>query len=121
MSYCRWSSDDFKCDIYAYADVAGGYTIHVAANRHREGSSPFPSWEGKASPEQIAAVEKWSEETLIPITLPWAGAVFLETTLESFLERMLALRAEGYRIPDWAIERIESELNNSLTNGFKQV
>lgn len=31
MSYCRFSSEDYQCDVYAYADVAGGYTIHVAA------------------------------------------------------------------------------------------
>lgn len=27
MSYCRWSTDDFKCDLYIYEDVAGGWTI----------------------------------------------------------------------------------------------
>lgn len=34
MSYCRWSCDDFECDLYCYSDVSGGWTIHVAANRH---------------------------------------------------------------------------------------
>lgn len=29
MSYCRWSSDNFKCDVYVYADVSGGWTTHV--------------------------------------------------------------------------------------------
>ena len=29
MSYCRWSSDGFKSDVYVYADVAGGFTCHV--------------------------------------------------------------------------------------------
>ena len=33
MSYCRFSSDDWQCDVYVYADVAGGWTTHVAAVR----------------------------------------------------------------------------------------
>ena len=33
MSYCRWSSDDFQCDVYVYESVAGGFVTHVAANR----------------------------------------------------------------------------------------
>ena len=33
MSYCRWSSMNWKCDVYVYADVSGGYTTHVAGNR----------------------------------------------------------------------------------------
>jgi hypothetical protein len=26
MSYCRWSSDGMKCDVYVYEDVSGGFT-----------------------------------------------------------------------------------------------
>ncbi len=33
MSYCRFSSDDFQCDVYVYEDVSGGWTTHVAGNR----------------------------------------------------------------------------------------
>ena len=33
MSYRRWSSDDFQCDVYVYESVAGGFVTHVAANR----------------------------------------------------------------------------------------
>jgi hypothetical protein len=33
MSYCRWSSDNFMCDVYVYEDVCGGWTTHVAGNR----------------------------------------------------------------------------------------
>jgi len=35
MSYCRWSSDHGECDVYVYADVAGGWTTHVAGRRLR--------------------------------------------------------------------------------------
>lgn len=39
MSYCRWSSDHFECDVYVYEDVSGGWTTHVAGRRQR---NPLP-------------------------------------------------------------------------------
>lgn len=33
MSYCRWSSMNWMCDVYTYEDVSGGWTTHVAGNR----------------------------------------------------------------------------------------
>ena len=34
MSYCRFSSEDFSCDVYVYDDAMGGTTVHVAGNRY---------------------------------------------------------------------------------------
>jgi hypothetical protein len=40
MSYCRWSSDNWKSDVYVYeGDV--GYVIHVASRRRAR--SPIPT------------------------------------------------------------------------------
>lgn len=33
MSYCRWSSMNWRCDVYVYEDVNGGWTTHIARNR----------------------------------------------------------------------------------------
>lgn len=33
MSYCRWSSMNWMCDVYVYEDVGGGWTTHVAGRR----------------------------------------------------------------------------------------
>ena len=33
MSYCRFSSDNFRCEVYVYAHCDGGYVTHVAGNR----------------------------------------------------------------------------------------
>lgn len=33
MSYCRFSTDDFRSDIYCYESIEG-YQIHVAAFRY---------------------------------------------------------------------------------------
>ena len=33
MSYCRFSSMNWRCDVYVYADYSGGWTTHVAGRR----------------------------------------------------------------------------------------
>lgn len=33
MSYCRWSSMNWRCDAYVYEDCGGGWTTHVAGRR----------------------------------------------------------------------------------------
>ncbi|SRR5579883_3081343 len=42
MSYCRFSSDDYQCDVYVYAHIAGYWTTHVASNRYAF-QEPLPS------------------------------------------------------------------------------
>lgn len=37
MAYCRFSSMNWRCDVYTYEDVGGGWTTHVAGRRR-----PFP-------------------------------------------------------------------------------
>jgi len=41
MSYCRFSSDDFQCDVYVYESCHGGFDLHVAGRRH-EFKEPIP-------------------------------------------------------------------------------
>ena len=33
MSYCRWSSMNWRCDVYVYEDCSGGWTTHIAGRR----------------------------------------------------------------------------------------
>lgn len=33
MSYCRWSSDNFRSDVHVYENVSGYWTTHVAERR----------------------------------------------------------------------------------------
>ena len=33
MSYCRFSSMNWMCDVYVYADVNGGWSTHIAGRR----------------------------------------------------------------------------------------
>jgi hypothetical protein len=45
MSYCRFSSDNFMCDVYVYEDRYGGFTTHVAGNRYAFPPLPSVPWE----------------------------------------------------------------------------
>ena len=82
MSYCRWSSDDFKSDVYAFAHSDGGYETMISDCR--QGNEPTPG--------------------------PHAGKSFNDPTLETFRERLLWLREQGYCVPQKAIDRIDREL-----------
>lgn len=42
MSYCRFSTDDYRCDLYVY-ESARGIEIHVADLRHNIAPEQFPA------------------------------------------------------------------------------
>ena len=114
MSYCRWSSDNFKSDIYAYEDVNGGWTTHVAGSRYVGDIPEIPPF-GTSSPEEVAAAYKAQHEYFrsaicVDIDLPHAGEMFNDPTLEAFKERLLRLRTLGYHVPAYVFEAIDEEI-----------
>lgn len=118
MSYCRWSTDDFKCDLYCY-ESDRGYETHVAGNRHvgeiptllpfpPKGSPPEAWDEFKARYDaQLAWLDTCERQ---PIGLPSDGEFFTDPDLPSFLARLGELRAEGYRFPDDVLETVRAEI-----------
>lgn len=119
MSYCRWSSDGFQCDLYCYEDVTGGWTTHVAARRRRERISPdfqdiikMPreQWNAALKLYNAELTKALSAEDHPPIGLPYDGETFNDPTLEAFLERVIMLRDAGYKMPSYLIPNIEQEI-----------
>ena len=90
MSYCRWSSDNWRCDLYCYeGDV---FITHVAGRR-RMGHIPDDRWsdfiQGKITAEEYTKLhaEQMKAVTaceLEDIELPHAGETFEDSDLESF-------------------------------------
>lgn len=122
MSYCRWSSDNWKCDLYCYRDASGGYTIYVAARKLKKDIVPqIPEGLIDKSPKkwlrlhkkQMAFFETAEHED---IGLPFDGKCFNEPTLEEFLERILLLKGIGYNVPDYVVEQIRDELKETKSN-----
>jgi hypothetical protein len=135
MSYCRWSSDNWKCDLYCYEEVSGGFTTHVASNRI-VGEVPEASFallqknDDLSVPEQVMrrlrneAFKEWTEaqekqskflDTCKhkPIGLPYDGESFNDPDLESFLKRLLHLREVGYKFPDYVLEEVKEEIEDA--------
>lgn len=112
MSFCRWSSDNFACDLYAYESDAG-YMIHVASNRV-VGDVPPLDWETEdpgvfytAYKAQHAFLDSATRE---PIGLAHDGETFVFDSLEEFRDCFVMLREAGYHFPQGLIESIEEEM-----------
>lgn len=112
MSYCRWSSDDWMCDCYVYQDVAGGYTIHVAARRRIRRPQPAVD---ESSPERFAEtfMAQMKDVESIPleaIGMPHDGATYRLSSLPELRDTLLMLQAAGYNVPAWVLEDIGEEI-----------
>lgn len=119
MSYCRWSSDNFQCDLYCY-ESDGGYVTSVACNRVllpipevNFGSIQNGTWV-MADYEKRQALSDLAHDPMlnpsINIGLSRDGESFLDGELESFLARLESLKEEGYRFPDYVIKNVQEEL-----------
>ena len=112
MSYCRWSCDDFQCDIYCY-ESSSGFEVMVAAKKYVF-DAPLP-------PEvDIENLDGWLKRhgvvskmlkraKLVDLGLPHDGQSFLEATAAECADRLEALKALGYRVPQYAIDSLREE------------
>lgn len=114
MSFFRWSSMDWQCDLYCY-ESAEGIVTHVANQRivgevPKVDSSLFLSFTDENS-------EKYFEQQKVqsafldtaerkPIGLKYDGQTFYDDK-ESFLSRLEMLKQEGYRFPEINKEDLE--------------
>ena len=106
MSYCRWSSMDFKCDLYIY-QADDGITIHVASNRV-VGDVPAIDW---SSAELLYSTYKAQMEFLDtakrePINLRYDGDSYYGLTKENACAIIKLLGDTGYVFPEGLSEDI---------------
>jgi hypothetical protein len=140
VSYCRFSSDNWRSDVYVYEHVAGGWTTHVAGMKRA--LPPIPDFPLSRMPRfgaqlakgmrrptypsrwhEVAAhcafriygiwhhVHMWSVDVipLKPIGLPHDGESFSDETATACADRLEALRAIGYHVPQYAIDALRDE------------
>lgn len=105
--YCRFSSDDWRCDLWCYGDAETGWTTHVAGRRLAEVDAVHDD-RRRAGPEsdmmrrmRLALVYGAAE--LVPIGGAFDGQSFVDRTVAQFHHRLLMLRSAGYRFPDSVI------------------
>lgn len=121
MSYCRFSDDNYKCDVYAYEHVGGGFVIHVANNRY-VGDIPqvdnslldsnIKEW-SKQQAEQDKYLQSCGTQ---PIGLAHDGEMFVCDTLEDMQDTLLRLKGDGYHVPDYVFDEIKEEIESLQNN-----
>lgn len=108
MAYCRWSD----CDVYVYEDVSGGWTTHVAARRNAAGKAPPIDWTSEETTlSSYQTHNKWHEENTeyVDLKMPSAGKSFNDPSPGECADRLEALRAEGFDVPQYAIDELREE------------
>ena len=116
MSFCRFSDDNFRSDVYAY-ESADGFELHVASNRvvgdipatPSIGDIPYiaPGEFLRAHQAQHAFLETAERA---PIGGSHDGKSFRYATLRELYDGLLELQADGYHVPEFALEAIREEL-----------
>ena len=116
MSYCRFSSDKYRSDVYVY-ESADGFTIHVASKRYTEtypGPDPY-SREEIAKPaeewrDNYHAFHHWLDNTpMETIGLPHDGETIVCDLPGICADTLQEMRDLGYNIPDGVIEELRAE------------
>lgn len=114
MSYCRFSTDDYQCDVYVYEDVSGGWTTHVAAS-HPVYDVPLPepvpyeqNFEAWFRRHNVVA-QLAREARRVPLPPPHAGQSYNDPTPGACADRLAMLKAEGFHVPQDAIDALRAE------------
>jgi hypothetical protein len=112
MSYSRFSSNDFQCDVYCY-ESAEGFMVHVAGNRVVfDEELPAP-----VSLEDVEEFVRRDQRVLAmvatagrePIGLPHDGETFVLDTPGACADKLVELAALGYVVPQTAIDALREE------------
>jgi hypothetical protein len=118
MSYCRFSDDNWKSDVYAY-ESDRGFELHIASIR-RVGDIPaLPSILDVGTEEFVEAYQAHmtavSAAERVPINGPHDGKSFTFGTLQELFYCLTQLQADGYHVPDFTFEAIKEEMNEEPT------
>lgn len=125
MSYARFSSDEWRSDVYVYDNAStGGWTTHVAANRYAIDYDalgppvpyPTPEQTQAESPEFTAWVQRYKalqdavhHADRVPIDAHCAGQTYTDDSPGACAVRLMGLRDLGYRVPQSALDRLAEE------------
>jgi hypothetical protein len=131
MAYCRFSSDDFRCDVYCYEHCDGGFVTHVAANtsrgwiprvlrhpplsvitRRRENlwrAAVYHLWSFGWSLSYRAQMKYLAIAPRRALGLPYDGQTFHDATPGDAADWLEHLRRCGYRVPQYAIDGLREE------------
>lgn len=120
MAYCRFSSDDFKSDVYVYYGE-NGYVIHVSGRRMEPvDAGPPVTLSDPVSLSDIEALiarqkrlaEIVGRAKTKDIDHPDAGKTFVLESEADAINKLLELRENGFYVPEVAIETLREEASD---------
>ena len=104
MAFVRFDNDS---DVHCWEAYSGGFKILVAGAR-------CVVDDNGDLPEGLSLEER--SEYFVKIGLPHDEEEFSYDTIEEMLEQLILLRDMGYLVPDYAIERMETEIEKQKKN-----
>lgn len=111
MSICRFSSDDWKSDVYVYYS-ARGIVINVASNRFVD-LDDMPKLSNNMSTEEM--VETMIEQTnfvsrveRVDINGLFDGKSFYVNDEEEAYSMLRSIQNAGYHVPEFVFEELKS-------------
>jgi hypothetical protein len=115
VSYCRWSTDDFQCDLYVFDHCYGGTAVYVARRKRRFKAPLPPPITGKWWEDDKRSKAFWGRHNQVMEMLddkyegefwdweklpePHAGATYIVETHADAIELIGKLRAAGFNAP----------------------
>ncbi len=100
MSYCRWSSDDYNCDLYIYESVGDFWALHIASSRYI-----IKPKVGEYNDRE----ELYKDSNFEKIDLPHAGGNFEFGSPGECADFCEELKKLGYCFPDYVIPSLREE------------
>lgn len=136
MSYCRWSSDDWRSDLYVYESL-DGWEVLVAGRRKvpeffaaLPAEVPWPTdWRDEAQTDPWFARQQAVTDMLdgfgwVDLPAPYAGEMVTFDSADEAADALVWLAACGFHVPDGVIDAIRSDAAPSSptpgTNGTEQ-
>ncbi len=136
MSYCRWSSMDFQCDLYVYESVHDCWTLHVAGRRRilpegyprtsdfvtatdekwveqwiacREAQEEFDAKHYPTVDDQLDQSDHYEWIDLSEVSPKYAGESFDVATPGEAADLLEDMKSEGLQFPESIIEELRKE------------
>lgn len=120
MSYCRWSNDDYQCDVYVY-ESCNGFMVHVAGRKYvfKEPVPEHVPFDKEHQKEWYARHKKvlrmCDEADQVAIGLPNDGETYDFSSPGKCAEFLIELKKSGYSVPQHAIDDLTEEENETDT------
>ena len=122
MSYCRWSTNDFRCDLYVYEDSFNRIQMHIAGRRHTIPDDLMPpsinyddpDWSNLWPVRSKVVTELMKQYPNEPIGGPYDGlSIYFDGADEAaeWIEQKLDPLGI-YNYPDTLIAELRGELND---------